>query len=109
MRKSFGGIKAPWRPVYDQSAYHITTAAGVYQTVLNITGKGKVSIFTGKVSWAVSDIYTEILIDGVTTHEFRFRGNRNYFQGDFHFNKSIRVRHKTSNANASTGIAYWVM
>lgn len=110
MRKTLGGIKHHWRPVYDQSASG-TTGSSSYQTVLNLTAtkRGKIAVFSANYGWTAIEMYVEILIDGVTTYFFRLKGNISTFRSDFHFNKSIRVRHKTSSATVRTDVAYWVI
>lgn len=110
MRKTLGGIKHHWRPVYKSSASTTTTSSS-YQTVLNLTAtkKGKIAVFSALYSWHVPDMYVEVYIDGVTTLEYRLRGKDTMFRGDFHFNTSIRVRHKTSVGTVRTDVAYWVI
>lgn len=112
MRKTLGGIKHHWRPVYNQSASG-TTGSSSFVTVLNLTAtkRGKIAIFSANYDWMASEMYVEVLIDGVTTLIYRLTGNATTFRGNFHFNKSIRVRHKhvTSARNMRTEIAYWVI
>lgn len=104
------GIQSFWRPVYNQSV-SATTASGTYVTVLDLTAnkKGKIAVFSANYGWVVYDGYIEIYTDGLYTHVHRIRGGDNVFRGDFHFNKSIRVRHKTNSATIRTDVAYWVI
>ena len=111
MRKTLGGIKHHWRPVYDQSAT-ATTDNTALQTVLNITGKGKAAVFSGNYHWiSTNKLETEVYIDGATTYLFR-PGRNMIFRADFHFNISIRVRHRVYTGVTGiiyTSVAYWLI
>ena len=110
MRKTLGGIKHHWRPVYDQTVVATTNSTN-YVTILDLTTikRGKVAIFTANYGWAAFDMYTEIYIDGVTTYAHLTKGQYGMFRADYHFNKSIRIRHKTSSQIVYTSVAYWVI
>lgn len=104
------GIQSHWRPVYNQFV-SANGASSSYVTVLDLTAtkKGKIAVFTANYGWTAGVMYVEILIDGVYTYEFCLKAGNCIFRGDFHFNKSIRVRHKRQAALVRTDVAYWVI
>ena len=109
MRKTLGGIKHHWRPVYNQSAVGSTTSTNL-QTVLNITGRGKAAVFSGNYKW-ISERYlqTEVRVDGTATYVY-VSSRQNILRADFPFNISIRVRHSVLPGYVGeirTDVAYW--
>jgi len=109
MRKNLGGVKGHFRPVYDQRAAG-TTVSNSYQNVLDITGRGKVAVITNNYSWIAGWMDMEVYVDGGATYFFVCRGNTNCIRCDFHFAKSIRVRHRIqpgSGGTVRTDVSYW--
>lgn len=109
MRKTLGGVKHHWRPVYKSSATGNTNNTS-FVTVLDITGRGKAAVFSGNYHWiSEKKLETEVYIDGTTTYFYRPSRN-SIFRGDFHFNISFRVRHRRIDAGIIyTSVAYWLI
>lgn len=109
MRKTLGGIKHHWRPVYNARADDRTTSTTL-QTVLDISGRGKASIFSGNYKW-ISERYlrVSVRIDGGATYSFLL-SREHILRVDFHFNTAIRVQHSVQPGYSGeiwTGVAYW--
>jgi len=113
MRKTLGGIKHHWRPVYNQSASGTTSSTNL-QTILDLTAtkRGKVAICGGNYSWLAGEMEIEVTIDGVTNLYYHCWGSTSIIRADYHFVKSIRIRHRIypgSGGTIRTDVAYWAI
>ena len=84
-----------YRYIYDSEAYH-ATVNNAFQTVLDVTGRGKASVFSPKRNVGESQAI-RITVDGNVVINQRFmstRENNSYFYGTYDFNLSFKFEHR---------------
>ena len=84
------------RYIYDSEAFH-STVLNVFQTVLNVTGRGKANVFSARYANG-EDHYMRITVDGnivVNDRVVKFYQNIGVIIGVYDFNISFQVEHRS--------------